>query len=320
MNNSQDQSLAGIPIWQVDAFACYEEEADRLLPFSGNPAAVIITESPLHPEDMQNIAAENNLSETAFLVPGSPIPTDDSNTARVHKPDTDTFALPAPDFSIRWFTPTTEVDLCGHATLASAHVLFNHRGWTGERIVLSSRSGLLTVRQRGKNLVLDFPSDPPEAIETPPDLSAGLGKQPVQVLRGKEDFLAVFEDQEEITRLDPDMDLISALPSRGIICTAPAAAQKNIPTEYPKNSETPAGPRTDFVSRYFAPQAGIPEDPVTGSAHTVLTPYWSRRLGKTELIARQLSRRGGMLICRERTDRTEISGLAITYLAGEIHW
>ncbi len=189
--------------------------------------------------------------------------------------------------------------LCGHATLASAHVLFNHRGFSGETIPFFSQSGRLQVRKNDELLVLDFPADPVGAVEQPQELSEGLGIKPIEVYRGKDDYLAVLSDQKELADLAPDMVRLSALPSRGVIVTAP-------------------GREVDFVSRFFAPQIGIDEDPVTGSSHTVLIPYWARRLGKTRLQARQLSARGGKLTCRDLGERVEIGGKAVTYLIGEI--
>jgi PhzF family phenazine biosynthesis protein len=256
-----------LPIYQVDAFA------SRL--FAGNPAAVVICETDLPVPVMQSIAAENNLAETAFL------------------------AKKDEQFQIRWFTPTMEVDLCGHATLASAHVIFNHLAFSGERITFSSKSGMLYVRKDGEILFLDFPADPVSETEAPDALIQGLAKKPSKVFKGRSNYLVVFENQEQILALQPDFGLISKVPAGGVIVTGP-------------------GQDADFVSRYFAPQCGIPEDPVTGSAHTTLIPYWSKRLGKKELSAKQLSARGGELICRDSGERVEIGGRAITYLIGTI--
>ncbi len=256
-----------LPIYQVDAFA------GRL--FRGNPAAVIFSESQLSAETMQLIAAENNLAETAFVVTGE----------ETH--------------SIKWFTPTVEVDLCGHATLAAAHVAFNHLGYPGDTISFSSKSGLLKVRQDGDMLYLDFPADSIVEAEPIDVVTNALGPKPVELYRGRDDYLAVFENEETIRSLSPDMALLSNVPSRGVIVTS-------------------SGHEVDFVSRFFAPQSGIPEDPVTGSAHTALTPYWSKKLGKQFLNAKQLSKRGGDLFCRDLGERVEIGGKAVTYLIGEI--
>jgi PhzF family phenazine biosynthesis protein len=255
------------PLYQVDAFT------GRL--FSGNPAAVVFSESELTPETMQSIALENNLSDTAFVVP---------------KGD---------GYQIRWFTPCVEVDLCGHATLASAHVLFNHLGYSTDTISFSSKSGPLYVRKEGEILYLNFPADSIQSVGSSQLLIDGLGEIPVETYRGRDDYLAVFDNEDVILSLSPEMTFLSKVPARGVIVTA-------------------RGREVDFVSRFFAPQAGIPEDPVTGSAHTTLTPFWSKRLGKQHLQARQISRRGGELICRDLGDRVEIGGRAITYLIGEI--
>jgi PhzF family phenazine biosynthesis protein len=256
-----------IPIYQVDAFA------GRL--FSGNPAAVVPTESELPAGTMQAIAAENNLSETAFVVPE-----DDHHR-------------------IRWFTPAVEVNLCGHATLAAAHVLFTHLGHPGDRIAFSSASGMLYVHRQGELLFLDFPADTLHPADPPPELVDGLGAEPAEVHRGRDDYLAVLESEDQVRSLAPDMAVLEETPGRGVIVTAP-------------------GRDADFVSRFFAPQLGIPEDPVTGSAHTSLTPYWSARLGRRKLRALQLSRRGGELFCTDRGERVEIGGRAVTYLVGEL--
>ncbi len=256
-----------LPLYQVDAFT------NRL--FSGNPAAVVLCASELSAKTMQAVAAENNLADTAFVV-----------TAR-------------DNHRIRWFTPTVEVDLCGHATLAAAHVLFNHFGFSGNTLSFSSKSGPLYVRRKDEILFLDFPADSITAVEPPEPLIGGLGERPVELYRGRDDYLAVFDDEERIVSLCPDMALISGVPSRGVIVTA-------------------RGREVDFVSRFFAPQSGIPEDPVTGSAHTTLIPYWSKKLAKSQLRARQVSERGGELACKDLGERVEIGGRAVTYLVGEI--
>lgn len=258
-----------IPIYQVDAFA------DEL--FSGNPAAVVIHEIELSVEIMQKIAAENNLSETAF----------------VYKKDQ--------TYNIRWFTPTIEVDLCGHATLAAAHVLFEHLEYSNEKISFSSNSGILEVQKKQEYLYLNFPADTLHQVEISKQIINGLGEKPLELYKGRDDFLAILENEETIASVSPNMEILSKLSSRGIIVSA-------------------QGNKTDFVSRFFAPQAGIPEDPVTGSAHTTLIPYWSKRLGKQNLVARQISKRGGSLVCRnlELNNWVEIGGKAIIYMKGKI--
>jgi PhzF family phenazine biosynthesis protein len=256
-----------LTIYQVDAFS------GRL--FKGNPAAVVICETDIPASLMQSIAAENNLSETAFVFQ------EDGQ------------------FRIRWFTPAMEVDLCGHATLAAGHVLFNHLDFRGEKVTFSSKSGPLHVRKDGEYLFLDFPADTPSSVDPPEHLIDGLSVEPREIFRGRDDYLVIIDTQEEILSLRPDIPLISKVPSRGVIVSSP-------------------GVDVDFVSRFFAPQVGVPEDPVTGSAHTVLIPYWSGRLAKKQLSAKQLSERGGELICRQIDDRVEIGGRAITYLVGNI--
>lgn len=257
-----------LPLYHVDAFS------GRL--FEGNPAAVVLCESELPDQIMQSIAGENNLAETAFVV----------TQCDTHH--------------IRWFTPTVEVDLCGHATLAAAHVLFNHLNYSSQTLSFSSKSGPLFVRQEGDLLYLDFPADSLSAVEPPEVLINGLGLEPKELYRGRDDYLAIYDYEDDIAYLCPDMTLISTLPSRGIIVSAPGLA-------------------VDFVSRFFAPQSGIPEDPVTGSAHTSLIPYWSRRLSKKNLRARQLSPRGGDLVCNDCGDRVDIGGRAVTFLVGELY-
>lgn len=255
-------------IYQVDSFT---REV-----FKGNPAAVCILDQWPDEAHMQYIANENNLSETAFAVPVGDC------------------------FEIRWFTPEVEVDLCGHATLAAAHVLFNHLGHPGEQICFKSmHSGSLPVKRSGEMLTLDFPSDHLEEMVVPALIVTALQTPPLKAFRGKSDFMFVFASESEIANMEPDFGLLAQTGGRGIIVTAP-------------------GNEVDFVSRFFAPQTGITEDPVTGSAHTSLTPYWSRVMGKKRLLARQLSARGGELVCEDKGDRVEISGYAVTYLIGEI--
>ena len=236
-----------IKMYQVDAFT------DQL--FKGNPAAVIVTDAWLKEDLMQNIAAENNLSETAFIVPKGQ------------------------DYEIRWFSPPVEVDLCGHATLASAYVLFELLNYQGNEIIFHSRkSGPLKVSREADHLVLDFPSDELKEQPVLAEITTGTGLSPQEVYKGRFDYLAVFNSEEEVLNVDPDFASIAKLKSRGLIITAP-------------------GKEVDFVSRFFAPQTGINEDPVTGSAHTSLIPYWSKKLNKKELRARQLSKRSGNLSC-----------------------
>lgn len=255
-------------LYQVDAFSNG--------PFTGNPAGVCLLKEEWLPDSiMQQIAMENNLAETAFIR---------------YSDET---------WHIRWFTPTVEVDLCGHATLASAHVMFHHEAYTGRQIKFLSRSGELTVTNEGEFLTLNFPSDTLIPSPLSGQLLACFEVQPVEAWKGKTDFMLVFQKEDQIADMKPDMSAIEQLDARGIIITAP-------------------GNKVDFVSRFFGPQSGVPEDPVTGSAHTTLTPYWSRRLNKTELTAMQLSARKGWLNCRFLGDRVEISGKAVTYLTGEI--
>lgn len=255
-------------IYQIDAFA------DKV--FSGNPAAVCPLDTWLDDETMLKIAAENNLAETAFFV---------------KKGDY---------FEIRWFTPTVEVDLCGHATLATAFVLFNHENYTGSTIEFSSpRSGKLTVTKNGGLLTLNFPSDHLEQIALTDEIGNCFNLMPTSAFKGKTDYLLVFENEEEIKNIQPVFTEISKLNVRGVIITA-------------------KGNEADFVSRFFAPQVGVNEDPVTGSAHTTLIPYWSKQLNKTEMTAIQLSERKGYLQTKYLNDRVEISGEGKLYLIGEI--
>lgn len=256
-----------LPYFQIDAFT------SRL--FSGNPAGVCLLETWLPDETLQSIAAENNQSETAFVVPG------------------------AESFELRWFTPTVEMDLCGHATLAAAHVLFRHRGLEGDEVSFQTKSGEIGVLRRGELLVLDFPSTPPTACDPPGPLVKGLGKVPLFTAKSR-DLLAVYESEEDVRALKPDFAELSRLDGLGVIATAP-------------------GMECDFVSRFFAPKAGVNEDPVTGSAHCTLAPFWAEQIGRQELTARQVSARGGELTCLLREDRVAISGRARTYLTGSIH-
>jgi PhzF family phenazine biosynthesis protein len=256
-----------IPMFQVDAFT------EKI--FGGNPAAVCPLATWLPTETMQAIAAENNLAETAFYVK-------DKNR-----------------FEIRWFTPAIEINLCGHATLASAHVIFHHQGHTGPRISFSSKSGELRAIKQDDLIHLDFPAyDAVPVAEVPGALIRGLGKKPRELFKGR-DFLAVFEKEEDILSLAPDFAELAALDCLGIIATA-------------------KGERCDFVSRFFAPRAGVPEDPVTGSSHTLLIPFWAKRLGKNILRAVQLSKRRGELFCEYRGERVFIGGRAVTFFQGTI--
>ncbi|MBI5490522.1 MAG: PhzF family phenazine biosynthesis protein [Deltaproteobacteria bacterium] len=255
-----------IPLFQIDAFA------ERV--FSGNPAAVCPLVSWLPDAVMQAVAAENNLSETAFFVPQ-----DDG-------------------YAIRWFTPRTEVDLCGHATLASAHVVLRHLTTGRTAVRFSSQSGPLAVHLAGDLLALDFPSRPPVARPAPAGLAAAVGGAPRETLFAR-DAMLVYATEDEVRALRPDFARLAALDLFGVIVTAP-------------------GRDVDFVSRYFAPREGIPEDPVTGSAHCTLVPYWAQRLRRTTLRARQVSERGGDLFCEDRGDRVSIAGRAVTYLEGTI--
>ena len=258
--------MTNIPCFHVDAFAGKS--------FCGNPEAICLLEAWLTDATLQSIAAENNLSETAFIVPRGG------------------------EFDLRWFTPTMEVDLCGHATLAAAAVLLTERNFAGDTIRFHSRSGLLMVSRAGEVFTLDFPARPPETCEPPEALLRGLGRRPSSVFKSR-DYLAVFATEAEVRSLAPDFTALKTLDCLGIIATAP-------------------GDDCDFVSRFFAPAAGIDEDPVTDSAHCTLVPYWSQQLGKMTLFARQVSRRGGELFCRLAGDRVRIGGKAVLYLRGEI--
>lgn len=255
-----------VPYFQVNAFT-----SDT---FGGNPAGVCLLDEWLPDLVLQRIAAENNLSETAFLVRAEA------------------------GYKLRWMTPTTEVDLCGHATLASAHVLWFERNSGQDSIFFETRSGRLVASRRGEIIELNFPSRPPRSCETPRTLAKGLGSEPLEVLKSR-DYFAVFRSAEEVGALRPDLTLLSELDALGVIVTA-------------------QGDDVEFVSRFFAPKVGVPEDPVTGSAHCSLIPYWSERLGKTEMTARQISKRGGELFCRFLGERVGIGGRAVTYSRGEL--
>jgi PhzF family phenazine biosynthesis protein len=257
-----------LEIFQVDAFT---REA-----FHGNPAAIVPLEQWLPWETMLAIAAENNLAETAFFV---------------RKGDR---------FELTWFTPEVEIDLCGHATLASAFVIWNELGFEGDEIAFDTpKSGTLTVTRDGELMTLDFPSRPAGETDIPEGLAQALGGTPQKVLRSR-DYLAVFDTEAEVLALRPDFRAITELGVHAVIVTAP-------------------GDTSDFVSRFFAPSVGVDEDPVTGSAHCTLIPYWAEQLGKNELYARQISKRGGELFCKLQGDRVKIAGNAVLYLKGEIY-
>jgi PhzF family phenazine biosynthesis protein len=259
-----------LDLYQVDAFA-------RSV-FAGNPAAVVPLAAWLDDATLQAIAAENALSETAYLVP---------------RPDG--------AYDLRWFTPRHEVDLCGHATLASASVVLETLQPTLDEVAFHTRSGMLVVRRDGERFVMDLPAAATTVVAEPPGaLLDALGVRPLEVRAGADKFLAVFADERTVVGLRPDMPLLESLHPRGVIATAP-------------------GDDVDFVSRYFAPSYGIPEDPVTGSAHCLLVPYWHERLKRTRLRARQVSARGGELACEYRGARVHLAGHAVRYLEGVIH-
>ncbi len=262
--------MKSLKIYQVDAFA------DRV--FTGNPAAVCVMDQWLPEETMQAIAMENNLAETAFTV------------------------MESEGHHIRWFTPEVEVALCGHATLATAYVLFTYYDFPGTVITFSSeQSGLLSVEKAEDDLLtLDFPVDTLNEIAPIAKLNEALGIVPEKTLKGKTDYLLIYAEEQQIRDIEPNFTLLNKVDARGIIVSAP-------------------GNEVDFVSRFFAPQSGVSEDPVTGSAHTSLTPYWSAVLNKNILSARQLSKRGGSLSCELRGSRVRISGHAVPYLEGQIH-
>lgn len=254
-------------LYQVDAFT------DRV--FSGNPAAVIPMDE--WPDDalMQSIGAENNLAETAFVVPEGD------------------------DFRIRWFTPAVEVDLCGHATLAAAYVMYHELGYEKEYIRFQSRSGLLSVSKKDTWLTMDFPADVITSVEILPEMKFCTNATILEAYKGRSDYMFILQDADAVRNSHFDIEAIRNLGNRGVIVTA-------------------KGNDTDFVSRFFAPSFGINEDPVTGSAHTTLTPYWSKRLNKQILTGRQVSPRGGYIKCELKNDRVLISGQAVMYMKGKI--
>jgi len=252
--------------YQVDAFTT------RV--FEGNPAAVCPLASWLSDEILQAIAQENNLSETAFFVPSDK------------------------GFGLRWFTPVKEVDLCGHATLATAHIIFEALGYPKQTITFETRRGELIVDKKGERLEMDFPAYPPTPREPSEALIKGLGQRPIEVFVA-DDYLAVFDSETTVRAITPNLALLGELDLRGVIITAP-------------------GTDVDFVSRFFAPKFGIPEDPVTGSAHCALAPFWAKKLGKNILTARQVSKRGGDITCEIKADRVLLSGCAVTFMEAEI--
>jgi PhzF family phenazine biosynthesis protein len=260
-----------LPIYQIDAFT------NRV--FGGNPAAIVPLKSWLQDEAMQNIAAENNLSETSFYLPKGE------------------------DFELRWFTPVAEIDLAGHPTLATAHVILNMLEPQRTQARFHTRkSGVLTVTRDGDKLAMDFPSHPPVLKPSLGDVAAALRAKPTEVLAARDGF-AVFASEVDVLALKPDFPKVAALDCMGLIATAPGKP----------------GSGTDFVSRFFAPKHDINEDPVTGSAHCTLIPYWAKRLGKVRLFARQISKRGGEIWCEHRGERVVIAGRCAYYMEGTIH-
>lgn len=256
-----------LEMYQVDAFT---EEI-----FKGNPAAICILDAWLDEKLMQNIAMENNLSETAFCIVRNDI------------------------CELRWFTPEEEIDLCGHATLATAYVIFEIIQYPSNIVRFATKSGILTVEKQGDIMTMEFPSREGIKVEVTKLLIEGLGKQPREVYKSR-DLMVVYDNEQEIKELSPNMEILKLLSAVGIIVTA-------------------KGENSDFVSRYFAPSCGVQEDPVTGSAHCTLIPYWSKILGKREMTAFQLSKRGGVLKCEYDKDRVRISGRARLFFKGEIY-
>ena len=260
----------GLPIFQVDAFT------DR--PFAGNPAAVCVLTESRDAAWMQNVAAEMNLAETAFLLKQADL------------------------FNLRWFTPTIEVDLCGHATLASAHVLWEAGYLKPDQPArFSTRSGLLTCERKGDWIEMDFPAEPEEKTSPPPSLEKALGITARYVGKNRFDYLVEVDSEDTVRKLKPNCALLGEIPTRGVIVTSRASS-----------------PGFDFVSRFFAPRAGIPEDPVTGSAHCSLGPFWKNRLHKDEFVAYQASLRGGVVRVRVAGNRVFLGGQAVTVLRGEL--
>src|SRR6266853_3953461 len=260
-------SQTRIRIYQVDAFSSQV--------FSGNPAAICPLEEWLPDDQMQAIAGENNLSETAFFVRNGD------------------------GYGLRWFTPAVEIDLCGHATLASAFIILNDLTPSENSVRFQTKSGTIVVNREGDLYSLDFPSRPPAECDVPSQLVEALGGSPQAVLAAR-DYMVVYASEDQVRKLEPNMQLVSKLDKFAVIVTAP-------------------GRDVDFVSRFFAPAKGVPEDPVTGSAHCTLIPYWSKRLGKKKLHAYQVSRRGGELWCEDRGERVTMSGKAVRFLEGTIY-
>lgn len=264
--------MTSLPLYQVDAFA------DKV--FAGNPAAVVPLDAWLPDATLQAIAMENNLAETAYFIPAN---------------------SPDADFQLRWFTPTVEVDLCGHATLASAHVLFEHRGFTNKAVRFMTKSGVLTVTKTTDSLAMELPARPGKSFMHDDAVSRALGATPRLLLKAR-DLMAVFADAQTVRALTPDMMALMKLPHFAVIATAPG------------------DDGLDFVCRFFAPSQGIPEDPVTGSAFSTLAPYWAGRLKKSTLRARQVSKRGGnVTVIYDGGDTVTLNGAAVTYLAGKIY-
>ena len=268
MPNPQNQFLMEIPIYQVDAFTNKK--------FGGNPAAVCPLNAWLSDEELQTIAAENNLSETAFFIP-----------------EGDAFGL-------RWFTPEVEVNLCGHATLATAYVIFEYIYPEWEVVFFKTKSGKLkVVKEKNGTLTLDFPTDNPQPIEIDSAIEEALGVKALEMLQGVSDKMLIVTDEAAVRNCKPNFEALKSLGGRGFIVTA-------------------KGTDVDFVSRFFAPNAGVNEDPVTGSAHCLLTPYWAEKLGKRHLVAKQVSKRGGDLTCEWVGERVFMNGNAVLYMVGRI--
>jgi len=257
-----------IPYYQINAFT--------ISPYGGNPAGVCILQDWLSDHVLQNIAAENNLSETAFII--------NRNNS----------------YDLRWFTPTIEVDLCGHATLASAFVVFSYLEPKRQTVSFQTKSGLLVVSKQDDKLELDFPAIPTRPTVWPDNIIQALGTKPDEILDSQYDLLVLLDSEQTVKNLKPEMSELMKMQKRGLIATAKAV-------------------QCDFVSRFFAPQSGIPEDPVTGSSFCTLAPFWSQRLNKTKLYARQISQRSGEIFCEHQEDRVKIAGQAVTYLTGHIH-
>ena len=256
-----------LEIFQIDAFASQ--------PFRGNPAAVVPLESWLPDDVMLSIAMENNLAETAFFIPN------------------------ANGYELRWFTPTIEMDLCGHATLATGFLIFEVLGTDKGILRFQTRSGELTVEKKDGRFVLDFPSRPGAAAEAPAGLIDAIGAEPKEILKSR-DYMLVYESEADVLAIKPNFEALGRINAHAVIVTA-------------------KGDSSDFVSRFFAPEVGVPEDPVTGSAHCTLIPYWAGKLGKNNLFAKQVSWRGGELFCELRGDRVKMAGDAVLYLKGEIY-